>query len=182
MGRYIAVSILTDIKFQDEIGKEIVTNAFPESIFDYSEWDEERFISIKDDYPGSEIAKLRKTVYGFIDESGEPSSNSDSKDEPSGEERINQLLMSSSMSEIREALDNRTYETFQKSYSKGYIYLEDKHYRAVFDCIIISIIHQKFYPKINYHTHEIIEKLDMLLHKLLSGRPQKEMVKCIITL
>lgn len=172
MGRYIAVSILTDIKFQDEIGKEIVTNAFPESIFDYSEWDEKRFISIKDDYPGSEIAKLRKTVHGFIDESGEPS----------GEERINQLLMSSSMSEIREALDNRTYETFQKSYSKGYIYLEDKHYRAVFDCIIISIIHQKFYPKINYHTHEIIEKLDMLLHKLLSGRPQKEMVKCIITL
>lgn len=173
MGRYIAIGIVTDIRFQDEIDRTIVKNAFPESIFDYSQWADRRMISVRDDFPGYEIAKLRKTVLGFIDDPGETQLQ---------EEQINQILIDSTMSEIRAISSKRSWVTFQKSREAGFVHLAGGHWGVWFNCFIISIMPQKFYPKRNHYTHEIVEKLEMLLHKLIPDNDLKEMVKCFITL
>ena len=182
MGRYIAIGIVTDIRFQDEIDKEIVINAFPESIFDYSRWADSRTISIRDDYPGYVIAKLRKAVLGFIDNPGEKPSGFGSEDDLFREEQINQILIDSTMSEIRAISSKRSWVTFQKSREAGFVHLAGDHWGVWFNCFIISIMPQKFYPKRNHYTHEIVEKLEMLLHKLIPDNDLKEMVKCFITL
>lgn len=172
MGRFIAIDILCDIVFlEDGVDRSKVSGAFPDSVFDYSHFDDEKTICLRDDIPGAEIAALRKSVLEFM---GLP--------EDKEEDKLANTLSESTIDELKNLAERKEYVTFQESTDIKYLLIDGKPYKVSTFSFLIYIMGVKFYPKQRYYTHEIIEKMDMLIGKHLKDHPLKSLVKTIVTL
>ncbi len=181
MGRFIGICILSDIEFikkspqRDEVAK-----VFPESIFDYSKWEDKHKIFLSDNLPGSEIAELRKKIHECIGYKC-PRKRNSIFDSDEGE-TLDRIISNSTISELRNLAGKKEYETFQESRDVKFLMLEGHTYMVESYSFLVFLSGYKFYPTSSYFSHEVTERIELLLDSLLQGNRLMPLVKCVITL
>jgi len=181
MGRFIGICILSDIKFIKVSPKrEEVAKVFSESIFDYSKWDDEHKLSLRDDLPGSEIAELRIRIHECIGYERPRKSNSILNRDESAP--LDTIISGSTISELRDLASKKEYQTFQESRDVKFLLLDGHTYQVETFSFLVFLSGYKFYPTSRYFSHEVTERIELLLGSLLQDNRLMPLVKCVITL
>jgi len=182
MGRFIGIGILYGASFKKDQSKEAVMQVFPESLFDYSSFDEEHSIFLRQDIPSSELADLRSKVLDFCDLPREwhKDVTTDFKD-VCFEEELDKKIRESTIEQLVELAEKKCYYSFQDSSQSEVIELGNKYTIVGKWYFLIYVTSFKYYASKGRDRNEITMKMERMIRMGLADNRLNTLVNCFIT-
>ena len=182
MGRYIGIGILYQVEIRDNILKEKLLPHFPESLYDYSSYENSRMLRIREDITPSDIADLRSEVMKFCNLPTETEDDYETgKKGVNAEPKLIEIIKKSDWNQLIKLAHEKRYYSFQEDYEERLVPDGGGYFWAGYHFFLIYGSSRKFYPSGGRACHEITILLDRLIQKGLADNRLKSLIHCYIT-
>lgn len=183
MGRYIGIGILYQVDFHGIIPKDKVIKKYSEELFDYTSFEKDRRIYLRNDIAMSELADLRKKLIDFcgLEEERRKDVSTEWREVCYETQVDSTIRRSTSLEQLAQLLDKELFYTFQKSEEMRVIFDESVKYYAACQYFMIYYSPYKFYSVAGYSAHGVTRKIERLIQLGLADNRLKNLVECFLT-